>query len=105
MVVENRRDKRYSLSSIEVSVNGAVGKIVDVSARGVLVSDIKGDFGLDDPCKVIFQVPLHGHITEYTVDGTVVRRIVEVMGISFPAPTSAWPAVLALLEIIETEGE
>jgi hypothetical protein len=88
MVVENRRDKRYSLNSVEVTVNGTPGKTVDVSARGVLVSDIKGDYGLDDPCKVAFKVPMDGHITEYNVEGTVVRRFVEVMGISFEAPTS-----------------
>ena len=105
MVEENRRDERYSLSSIEVSVNGAVGKIIDVSARGVLVSDLAGDYGLDDPCKVNFRVPMYGDVTEYNVNGIVVRRIVEVMGIRFDSPTSTWPAVLSLLSIIETNGE
>jgi hypothetical protein len=37
---------------------------------------------------VAFKVPMDGHITEYNVEGTVVRRFVEVMGISFEAPTS-----------------
>jgi hypothetical protein len=105
MVVENRRDERYSLSSIEVSVNGTTGKIIDVSARGVLVADIAGDYGLDDPCKVNFKVPIYGDVTEYNVDGVVVRRIVEVMGISFDSPTSTWPAILSRLSIIETNGE
>ncbi len=105
MAVENRRDKRYALNSIDVTVNGTVGKITDISARGVLVSDVKGDFGLDDPCKVSFTVPMYGDITEYIVVGTVIRRIVEVVGIGFEVPSNTWPSGLTQLSVIESEED
>jgi hypothetical protein len=55
MAEEHRGDERYSLGSIEISVSGVIGKIVDVSARSVLVADLEKDFALDSACDVLFK--------------------------------------------------
>ena len=105
MVEEQRGDERYSLGSIEITVSGIIGKIVDVSARGVLVAGLGNDFVLDSSCTVIFKIPMQGHIVEHNVEGIIARHVDENIGISFDSPTTTWPAILALISIIEEDDE
>jgi len=93
----HNRALRYDLSSIDVEIDGARAELLNVSATGILVSDVGATLpdGTDIVADLI--VPVFHQRVGMKIKGTVIRHDNNGIAIKYGTPARTWPHLLGIL--------
>ena len=93
----HKRALRYDLSSIDVEISGAKAELLNVSATGILVSDVGAT--LPDGADIVadMTVPVFERRVGMKVKGTVIRHDKKGIAIRYNTPAKTWPHLLGIL--------
>jgi len=101
-----RANKRYSLTSVDAIVAGAVCPVQNVSATGILIDNWQNPPPKGTTGSFTVRTPMGDKVSSIEITGTVVRiQDDEGVALCFDEPGHDWPKLLEFLDAKEREGE
>lgn len=98
MTREQRRAPRYNLSSLKAVVDGREHDLIDVSAEGVLIDGVEGDYAPGTPVRVTLRVPLMDKVSPLVIEARAVRHDGRGLAANYETPNRTWPQVLRVVQ-------